>query len=140
MREIIIRWLEEASKMSYGAKLNLLASNKKEQNLMFEAIGKEINILRKIDPMMASTLVPFKVFKSGRFWVGVERILSIPTLGFIKNPDGKVKKVRLPEIDADRDRRIRLMCEDGLPVETIEELEGPLSPADLEEIKQLKEG
>lgn len=140
MREIIIQWLEEASKLEYGSKLHLVASNKREQTLLYNAIEKELEILKKIDPSAGATLLPFTVFRSGRFWVGIEKILAIPTVGFIKDAMGQMKKVRLPKLDSDRPRRIKLMCEDGLSLEAIEELEGPLSKQETEEIKSLKEG
>ena len=140
MREIIIRWLDEASRMEVGDKLNLIASDKKEQTLLYDLVVKEVNIMKGIDPMAGSTLLPFKHFKSGRFWVGIEKIMSIPTLGFVRRANGKVERIQLTNIDPERSRRLRLMCEDGLPLETIEQLEGPLSGSELEEIKQLKEG
>ena len=138
MREIIIRWIEEVSRLDYGDKLNLVASNKKEQQLLFEAISKEINILKKIDPQTGVQLVPFHLFKGGRFWVGIEKIMAIPTLGFVRKADGEVKKVVLRDIDEGKMRRLRLMCEDGLSLEMIEELEGPLSVAERQEVEHLK--
>ena len=139
MREIIIRWLDEAAKLKCGSKLHLVASTGHEQNVLYEAIIKELKVMRKIDPMVAATLLPFKMFKSGRFWVGIEVILAAPTLGFIRDPNGTMRKIRLPDIDSDRARRLKLMCEDGLPIETIEELEGPLSKNETQEIQSMKE-
>ena len=140
MRELTIRWLDEASKLEYGDKLNLVANNKKEQEVLYSSILKELKILKEIDPVKGATLLPFKLFKSGRFWVGVEKILSIPTVGFIRKANGNVRKIELAAIDYERSRRLKLMCEDGLPLETIEEFEGPLTAAEIEEIRQLKEG
>lgn len=140
MREIIIRWLDEAGKLDYGDKLHLVANNQKEQETLYKQLVKEMKLLKEIDPLKGATLAPFKVFKNGRFWVGVERILSIPTIGFIRKANGKVQKVELAAIDYERSRRIRLMVEDGYSLEKIDELEGPLSPEDKEEIRQLKEG
>ncbi|MFA5543038.1 MAG: hypothetical protein WDA47_04640 [Bacilli bacterium] len=140
MREIIIRWLDEAAKLNYGDKLNLVANNKKEQEVLFSEINKELKVMREIDPVKGATLLPFKMFKNGRFWVGVEKILSIPTMGFIRKANGKVEKIELAAIDYERDRRIRLMCEDGYSLEKIEELEGPLTPEEISEIRFAKEG
>lgn len=140
MREILIQWLKEASKLKAGAKLHLVVSNKDEQSLLHSALVKELGILQKVDPMTAATLAPFKLFKSGRFWVGLEKVIAIPTVGFVKEPSGEMRKITLSLYDADRTRRIRLMCEDGLSLETINELEGPLSQAEMDEILSLKEG
>lgn len=137
MREIIIRWLETAQNLAIGAKLHLPTSSRKEQEVIFLAIHKEMNVLRKIDPEKAASLVPFKIFKDGRFWVGVEKILAIPTLGFIKNPDGSVEKVKLSSIDPERERRLRLMREDGLSLDDIEKMEGPLSMDELIILKEM---
>jgi hypothetical protein len=140
LREIIIRWLEEAGKLDYGDKLNLVAPNKKEQESLYKQVLKELKLLQEIDPVKGASLAPFKLYKGGRFWVGVEKILSIPTIGFVRRADGTVKKLELSAIDYERDRRIKLMCEDGYSLEKIEELEGPLSQGEIDDIRQMKEG
>ena len=139
MREIIIQWLEKASTLAVGAKLNLIATNRKDQYSLADAIQKELSLLKKIDPILGSTLTVTRFFKGGRFWVAIEKILSAPTVGFIKNPDGSVEKVQLQETDPDRVRRIRLMAEDGYTIQAIEEIEGELNSQEKEEITKIRE-
>jgi hypothetical protein len=134
-RDLLIRWLEEALQAQTGEELHLPVETRKDRKALLKALQKELETLRKIDPIPASTLVLSERTKDGKLYVIAKKVMMTPLVGFLKRQDGTTERI---EIDHSRDRwrRLKLMKDDGLSLQQVEDIEGDLT----EEEKQFIEG
>jgi hypothetical protein len=125
-REFIIKWLDKVFEQPLHAKVYIPAESKEDSTKLKKAFRDELDILYKIEPEKASTVLLGAVFKDRRFWVVLERVTGNALVGFVRNPDGTMERVKI-DFDPERDRRIELMKEAGWTLEQIEQMEGPLT-------------
>jgi hypothetical protein len=125
-RDLLIRWLEEALAQKTGEELHLPVENRNDRVALHKALQKEIDILRKIDPVPASTLIVAPRTKDGKLYVVIRKVMMTPLVGFRKLQDGTTERI---EIDHSRDRwrRLKLMKDDGLSLQQIIDIEGDLT-------------
>jgi hypothetical protein len=127
MRNITIDWLYKASQLTVGEELYFPAESKQVQKDLYKLFLRELKVMSEIDAVMASTIAVAPTFKDKRHWVLLRKTAGTPTTAFKKNTvTGEVERVLLHD-DTDRQRRIRLMIEDGLSIDQITELEGELT-------------
>jgi len=129
-RDILISWIEKVLTSKTGEELHLPVESKEQQKQLLKSIKKEVEILKGIDPVTASTLVPFKRVADGLLWVGIRKVMTTPLVGFIKRSDGTTERVEIKQ-ERDRWRRLTLMKKDGLTLEEIEAIEGELTAEEL---------
>jgi hypothetical protein len=134
-RSLVIQYLKEAIDLDFDEELYIPAESRNDQMHLLRTVIQEIRILERIDPVTASSLIVHGAFKSHRLWVVLKKVSASPTTAFRKGRDGEVERVTF-EFDSERSRRLRLMIQDGLSVEQIQEIEGELSPDELIILKQ----
>ncbi len=125
-REIILKWIDKALEQPLHTKIFVAAESKEDVKKLKVDFRKEIEVFYELEPEKAGTILVSHQFKDRRFWLVLERVLGNPLVGFIKKPDGEMERVQLV-FDPERERRIKLMQEDGHSLEEVEEVEGPLS-------------
>ena len=125
-RDILISWIEKALEAKTGEELYLPVETKDEQKILLKALKKEVEILKRIDPVVASRLVPFKRTADGKIWVGVRLVMMTPLVGFLKREDGTTERIEISH-ERNRLRRLQLMKADGLKIPEIEDIEGELT-------------
>lgn len=101
MRELLIKWLQEGLKLGSGEELYIPADSKLAQQDFYQAIRKELIVLRSIQPEAASKLRISTTYKDGQFWVVIKKIALTPLVAFKKNNEGTVSRV---EISNERDK------------------------------------
>ena len=125
-RELILKWLDQALAQDLHTKIFIPAEFKDDVRKLKTAFMKEVEVLYQIDPERASTLLVGYTRKDQRWWIVIERVIGNVLVGFVKLPDGTVKRIQVTD-DSERERRIALMAEDGYTLWEIEESEGPLT-------------
>ena len=95
MRELLIKWLREGLALKSGEELYIPADNKTAQNDFYQALRRELHILRQIQPEEASKLRISTTFKDGSFWVVIKKIALTPLVAFKKDTDGVVSRVEI---------------------------------------------
>lgn len=133
-RDIILKWIDEALKADPGEVVHLPVENKQHLKDLTKAFHKEIQVMAEISPAKASTLKLSRTMKDGFLWLQIEKISATPLVGFIKRRNGTTERINIG--DPDRERRLKIMKEDGLTLEEIIDLEGDLTE---DEAKFLKE-
>lgn len=125
-RDLLIRWLEEALQAKTGEELHLPVETRNDRKALVKALQKEVDILRKIDPVPASTLLIAEKTKDGKLYVIIRKVMMTPLVGFLKRVDGETERI---EIDHSRDRwrRLKLMKDDGLSLTQVKDIEGDLT-------------
>ncbi len=125
-RDLLIRWLEEALQAKTGEELHLPVETRNDRKALVKALQKEVDILRKIDPVPASTLLIAEKTKDGKLYVIIRKIMMTPLVGFLKLQDGTTTRVEINH-SRDRWRRLQLMKNDGLSLKQITDIEGDLT-------------
>lgn len=129
-RSLVIKYLTEAIDLEYDEELYIPAESRADQLHLLRTIINEIRVLERIDPLTASSLIVHGAFKSHRLWVVLKKVAASPTTAFKKCGDGEVERISF-SFDSERSRRLRLMMEDGLSLEEIQEIEGELTPDEI---------
>jgi len=129
-RSLVIKYLTEAIELEYNEELYIPAESRADQLHLLRTIIQEIRVLERIDPLTASSLIVHGAFKSHRLWVVFKKVAASPTTAFKKCEDGGVERISF-SFDSERSRRLRLMLEDGLSLEKIQEIEGELTPEEI---------
>ena len=125
-RDLLIRWLEEALQAKTGEELHLPVETRKDRKALVKALQKEVDILRKIDPVPASTLLIAEKTKDGKLYVIIRKVMMTPLVGFLKRVDGETERIEISH-ERDRWRRLKLMKDDGLSLQQVEDIEGDLT-------------
>lgn len=133
LRETVIEWINKLLEMETGEEIFLHVHSKVDQKDLLKLFRKELKILDNIDPVAASSVHVYPIFKDKRLWVSIRKVASSPTIGFKKDLQGNVERIELKE-DADLKRRLRLMRSDGMTWEEIEGIEGVILPKIKKEI------
>lgn len=125
-RDLLIRWIEEALAQKTGEELHLPVETRQDRKMLQKALQKEIEILRRIDPVPASTLVLSPKTHQAQLYVVIKKVMMTPLVGFRKLQDGTTERI---EIDHSRDRwrRLKLMKDDGLSLQQVIDIEGDLT-------------
>jgi len=130
-RELLLKWIDKALERDLHEKIYIPAETKPDAQQTVRDFKKELVLLYDLEPEKAGTVVVTSTFKDRRYWVILERTMGNPLVGFVKKKDGELERVEI-EIDSEKDRRLLLMKEDGLTLEEVEEIEGPLSEVEKE--------
>lgn len=125
-RDLILKWIDQALVQELHSKLFIPAEAKEDATKLKNAFHKELEIMYKIDPEKASTLLLGVVRKDKRWWLVIERVIGNVLTGFVKGPDGTLSRIHI-DYDPERERRIELMIEEGYSLEQVEEYEGELT-------------
>lgn len=123
MATIYHDWMVEARILTTGQTIYIQCETKEEQQSFAAGLYKELKLLREIDPVEASTLMVAKTFKDSRHWVLIRRIAANPYTGFLKEPDGQIRRISVMSV-SERYRRYSMMIADGMSREEIELAEG----------------
>lgn len=134
-RDILIRWIEEALAANTGEEMHLPVETRNDRKALAKALQKEVEILRRIDPVPASTLVISQRTKDAQLYVIIKKVMMTPLVGFLKRTDGTTERVEISH-ERDRWRRLKLMKDDGLSLKQIIDIEGDLT----DEERQFIEG
>lgn len=108
MRDLLIKWLNEGMALQTGEELYIPSDNAVSQKDFYNAIRKELNILRNINTVEAAKLRIFNTYKDGKFWTVVKKISITPLVAFKKNSDGVVSRVEIVN-EKDKLKRQKLM-------------------------------
>ena len=131
--QIASAWLEEAKNVVEGAETFLPADTKQEAKALVKKLRELRDKMSRDEPILASMLDITQVFRDSRHWVSIRKKMSSPLVGYVKLPSGKVEK-KTVAFDPDRRRKIKLMVQDGMPLEEMNAALGQaLSPAEIRE-------
>ncbi len=130
-RELILKWIDKTLERDLHEKIYIPAETKPDAQQTVRDLKKELILLYDLEPEKAGTIVVASIFKDRRHWVVLERTKGNPLVGFVKAKDGTLERVEI-EIDAERDRRLQLMKEDGMTLEEVEAIEGELTEVEKE--------
>lgn len=108
MRELLIKWLREGMALQSGEELYIPADSKIAQNDFYQALRRELHILRQIQPEDAAKLRISTTYKDVQFWVVIKKIALTPLVAFKKCNDGTVSRV---EISNEKNNRIYKLME-----------------------------
>lgn len=133
-RELVIKWLEQADKLSHGDALCLEAESKHAVKKLQKLFDEELKVLETIDPIQAGNLFTHIRCKETRWWLYVEKMSQDPLTGYIKRAEGAVERVEL-KYDPSRLRKIETMTRDGYLDTDIEEVFPDLTSSERSLIK-----
>lgn len=122
-RDLLMNYLREATDMKRGEILFIPVESKDQQKYLLSEINKEIRALQEIDLQAAMQLISEGIFKDMRLWVCIKKVSASPTTAFIKKESGEIKRLNI-DLSSEKERRRKLMFEDGLTNEEIAEIEG----------------
>ena len=127
------RWIEAAKDLEPGGMIYLEVQDKKEQTVRMKAFNEILAKLSRDEPVLASKIKVSRSFKDRRVWVELLMLDKSPLEGYIKQPDGTIKKISVT-VDPDRRRRLKLMVQDGLTRDEINDaLEYPMTQSEYRE-------
>lgn len=126
-REIAIKWIHKLLELETGEELFLHVHSKQDQKNQLKLYKKELDILEKINPVAASSVHIYPIYKDKRFWVVLRKVATSPMIAFKKDSEGNIQRVVLDE-HSDELRRLKLMRKDGMTWQEIEELDGAIQP------------
>lgn len=130
-RELILKWIDKTLERDLHEKIYIPTETRPDGLNTVKDFKKELVVLYDLEPEKAGTIVVAYTFRDRRHWVVLERTLGNPLVGFVKKANGELERIEI-EIDSERDRRLQLMKEDGLTLEEVEEIEGPLTEIEKE--------
>ena len=107
MKNLIIQWLYKGLELESGEELYIPVDNKVAQSEMYNALRKELGVLRQIDAEKAAKLRISSTWKDNAFWVVLKKISVTPLVAFKKDADGTVSRVTIVN-DKDNQRIQRL--------------------------------
>ena len=123
IQQIDIELMLKAFALEEGEKLYVQVYSKTEGGMRQRELIKAKMYMARLYPDECSTIRIRQIKKDGKFYVFLEQDGKSPLLAYQSLNSGKYKPVRMTP-DADRERRIKLMIEDGLTKEQILEIEG----------------
>jgi hypothetical protein len=126
--KILEAWFKKAvAELQVGEELRFEVESKLEAQSKKKALIKFKREYEELDPIGAS-LIDIKTDRSlEKFWVLIIKRATSPLMGFKKCADGTTERIILDN-DLNRERRLKLMINDGLTLEEVEEIEGSLTP------------
>lgn len=128
--QIYIDWINQTLALPPGDAIYLPCSSKEEQTRLLHRFKDILMGVSEISPTTAVKLAVTRKFRDRKHWIVLEHRADTLLTGFVKNAEGKVSKIEL-ESDREKYRRLKLMAEDGISLERVEELEGQLSDEEL---------
>lgn len=130
-RELILKWIDKTLERDLNEKIYIPSETKPDAQQTVRDFKKELTILYDLEPEKSGTVVVAYTFRDLRHWIVLERTLGNPLIGFVKKMDGELERIEIT-IDTERDRRLKLMKEDGLTLEDVEAIEGALTDIEKE--------
>ena len=94
--------------LNTGEELYIPADNSISQKDFYNAIRKELNILRNVNTEEAAKLRIYNTYKDGKFWTVIKKIAITPLTAFKKDSEGNVSRVVISN-DKDKLKRQKLM-------------------------------
>jgi len=108
MREIIIKWLREATQLNTGEELYIPTDNQTAQKDTYGLFRKELEILRRIEPEESAKIRIYTTYRDGKFWVGLKKVSITPLVAFKKDADGTVSRISITnERETDRIKMLK---------------------------------
>lgn len=71
----------------------------------------------------------YSTFRDGSYWVVIRKNNPDHLIGYVKGADGTLQKVTINPIGTEMLRRLKLMIDDGVSIDEIQEMEGELPEA-----------
>lgn len=130
-RDLTLKWIDKILLCDLNQKIYIPAATRSDSQKEVANFKKELEILYNLEPEKAGSVKVAYTFKDRRHWIVLGRVLGNPLVGFLKNSDGTLEKVEI-QLDSERDRRIKLMAEDGLQRHEVEKIEGELTEIEKE--------
>ncbi len=115
-------FLQKALSLPPGHELFVPAPDYRSQKELFVAFRKELRHMLEYSPVDATQLQIEKAIRSHRYWIIIRKLATNPFEGYVKTPDGEVKRAETHDIE--RLRRFQLMLNDGWTVAELIKEEG----------------
>ena len=133
MQEIALlnRWMQKGLELQPGEAIFLPCINRTDQQEKYRYLLHERRGLKDVDPERIEALRIYSTYKDHRHWVVLEKLSATPFIGFKKSPGKGVERIML-DVSDERERQLRLMLEDGLGLEEIEDALDELSVEEVE--------
>jgi hypothetical protein len=112
MKDLIVKWFEQAINLPTGKEILLECESKQEQTY----VKKILNDLKKeyhVDPVEASKISVRTQRKDRRFWVIIRKRSTSLMIGFIRDENSNTEKLVITENNS-LHRQVYLMNLDGL--------------------------
>jgi hypothetical protein len=123
IQQIDIELILKAFHIKTGQRLYIQAFSKSETGMRMREVLKAKLMLSRMYPDECAALRVRTTKILGKFYVFIEQTGVGPMMAYESRPDGKFKPIEVSP-EADRDRRIRLMIDDGYTKEEILAIEG----------------
>ncbi len=130
-RELILKWIDKTLERDLHEKIYIAAETRPDAKQTVKEFKKELALFYDLEPEKAGTIVAAYTFRDRHHWVVLERTVGNPLVGFVKKKDGTLERVEI-KIDSEKDRRLKLMREDGFSLEEVQAIEGELTPIEKE--------
>jgi len=126
----LMSWINKTLQLPVGESFHIACNNKSQRKEFMKALKKEMKIMADVTPSTALQIKLYPRTKDSEMYVVLEKVDATPLVGFKKRIDGVVERITIP--DPAKERRLKLMREDGLTLEEIEEIEGELNEEERE--------
>lgn len=127
MDDIAREWFLKALDLKEGEELFIPCNSVRDARKMITALGKCKQYWMKFDPNKALAIVAGLAVRFNTPWVKVMIKDTLPEAVYIKGRDGVTRAVPIEGLVGERQRKIKVMLEDGLTREEIEGMLGELS-------------
>lgn len=92
-RELIINWIYKALDLDLDDELYIPGETREYCRRTVKKFNKEIELLYKLSPEKAGTLIATSTFKDRRHWILLKRTLGNPFIGFVKKSSGEKERI-----------------------------------------------
>lgn len=123
-------WFVKALELKEGDEMFIPATTLRDAKKLVTALLRCKTHYAKFDPTKSLSLTMTAEMKFDKPWVKVRLTGSVTDYVIIKDKSGKTEAIRVDGLTGERERKIRLMLEDGLTKGEIEAILGPLSDAE----------
>lgn len=127
MDDIAREWFLKALDLKEGEELFIPCNSARDARKMVTAIGRCKQLWMKFDPNKALAITAGLAVRFSTLWVKVTLKSELPDAVFVKGTDGVTRAIPIEGLVGERQRKIKLMIEDGLTREEIEAMLGELS-------------
>ena len=131
MDEIAREWFLKALELKIGEEMYIPCSSVRDARKMITALGRCKQLWMKFDPNKALAITAGLAVRHNAPWVRVVVKQEMPDAVYVKGSDGVTRSVPIDNLMSDRQRKIKVMLEDGLTREEIEQMLGGLSEMEL---------
>ncbi len=136
MDDIAREWFLKALDLKEGEEMFIPCLSLRDARKMVTALNHCKMLYTKFDPNKALAFIIGVTVRFNKTWVKIKLDKILPDVVFVKGTDGVTQAHPISGLVGERERKIRLMIEDGLTRSEIENILGQLSESEIEKYFQ----